>query len=286
MRPKERKGKKRNSLCVFYVRLWFPHTLMLTRRATLAVPDLGMEIPTEQICIAQKLMIQKCNKRGKPVVTATQMLESMVKNPSPTRAEATDVANAVIDGTDCVMLSGETAAGSFPVGAVSVMSRICCEAESYLDYYAIFKSMMKQAPVPMSPLESLASTAVRTAHKVEAQMIIVITKEGTTARMVSKYRPSMPILAVAVPVLSSNQLTWLCSSEKPARQTLLTRGIIPMLAEASAANDPADSSDEMVDILSNAIGQAKAAGYCSTGGTVVALHKVGPASLIKIVNVH
>ncbi|QDZ22737.1 pyruvate kinase [Chloropicon primus] len=264
----------------------FDEILERTDAIMVARGDLGMEIPTEQICVAQKLMIQKCNKIGKPVVTATQMLESMVKNPSPTRAEATDVANAVIDGTDCVMLSGETAAGSFPVRAVSVMRRICCEAESYLDYYGLFKAIMKNSPVPMAPLESLASTAVRTAHKVNAEMIIVITKEGTTARLVSKYRPSIPILAVAVPVLSTNNLAWVCSSEKPARQTLLTRGIIPMLAEASAANDPSDSSDEMVDILSTAINQAKLQGYCTPGGTVVAMHKVGPASLIKIVNVH
>ena len=88
------------------------------------------------------------------------MLESMVKNPSPTRAEATDVANAVIDGTDCVMLSGETAAGSFPVKAVSIMTKICQEAESYLDYYSLFKDIMRHAPSPMLPLESLASTGM------------------------------------------------------------------------------------------------------------------------------
>ena len=103
---------------------------------------------------------------GKPVVTATQMLESMIKSPRPTRAEATDVANAVLDGTDCVMLSGETAAGAYPVEAVTVMSRICREAEASLDYAAIFKTIMKQASLPMSPLESLASSAVRTANKV------------------------------------------------------------------------------------------------------------------------
>jgi pyruvate kinase len=94
------------------------------------------------------------------------MLESMVKNPRPTRAEATDVANAVLDGTDCVMLSGETAAGNFPVEAVHVMSKICSEAEAAIDHYDLFKTIMKNTPLPMSPLESLASSAVRTAHKV------------------------------------------------------------------------------------------------------------------------
>ena len=195
----------------------FDEILKATDAIMVARGDLGMEIPTEQIFLAQKVMIQKCNRAGKPVVTATQMLESMVKNPSPTRAEATDVANAVIDGTDCVMLSGETAAGSFPVKAVSIMTKICCEAESYLDYYNLFKDIMKHSPVPMLPLESLASTAVRTAHKVNAQMIVVITKEGATARLVAKYRPSIPVLAVAVPVLTSDNLTWACSSEKPGK---------------------------------------------------------------------
>ena len=196
--------------------------------------DLGMEIPTEKIFMAQKLMIQKCNLAGKPVVTATQMLESMTKNPRPTRAEATDVANAVLDGTDCVMLSGETAAGAYPVAAVRVMTKICREAEASIDYTALFRAIMKRVPLPMTPLESLASSAVRTAAKVGASLIVVLTRGGATARLVAKYRPTMPILTVVVPVLTTDNLSWQCSSESPARQMLISRGLLPILAEGSA----------------------------------------------------
>eukprot|EP01024_Parvocaulis_polyphysoides_P051335 TRINITY_DN504_c0_g2_i4.p1 TRINITY_DN504_c0_g2~~TRINITY_DN504_c0_g2_i4.p1 ORF type:complete len:198 (+),score=32.89 TRINITY_DN504_c0_g2_i4:95-688(+) len=165
--------------------------------------DMGMEIPTEKIFLAQKMMIQKCNFAGKPVIVATQMLESMIKNPRPTRAEATDVANAVLDGADCVMLSGESAAGDYPVEAVKVMTKICREAEASMDYYSLFKNILKQVPLPMSPLESLASSAVRTAHKVHAALIIVLTRGGSTGRLVAKYKPSIPVLTVAVPVLTT-----------------------------------------------------------------------------------
>ncbi|KAK9817082.1 hypothetical protein WJX72_009259 [[Myrmecia] bisecta] len=244
--------------------------------------DLGMEIPTEKIFLAQKMMIQKCNQAGKPVITATQMLESMIKNPRPTRAEATDVANAVLDGTDCVMLSGETAAGSFPIQAVQVMVKICRESEASLDYYSLFKAIMKRTPVPMSPLESLASSAVRTAHKVHASLIVVLTRGGSTARLVAKYRPSIPVLTVAVPVLTTDSLTWSCSGEAPARQCLVTRGLLPLLAEGSARATDTDTTDE---ILQAAIEHAKQLKYCQRGDCIVALHRIGNASVIKIVDI-
>lgn len=244
--------------------------------------DLGMEIPIEKIFLAQKVMIYKCNIQGKPVVTATQMLESMIKSPRPTRAEATDVANAVIDGTDCVMLSGETAAGIYPDLAVSTMAKICLEVESTLDYGDVFKRVMKNAPIPMSPLESLASSAVRTANSAKAALILVLTRGGSTAKLVAKYRPGMPILSVVVPEIKTDSLEWTCSDEAPARHSLIFRGLIPVLSAGSARASLAESTEEALEF---AIQYAKEKGLCQMGDSIVALHRVGTASVIKILTV-
>ncbi|KAG1338865.1 Pyruvate kinase [Cocos nucifera] len=241
--------------------------------------DLGMEIPIEKIFYAQKVMIFKCNMKGKPVVTATQMLESMIKSPRPTRAEATDVANAVLDGTDCVMLSGETAAGAYPELAVQTMAKICLEAESYLDHEAVFKGIMAAAPVPMSPLESLASSAVRTANSAKASLILVLTRGGSTAKLVAKYRPAMPILSVVVPELKTDSFDWFCSDEAPARHSLIFRGLIPVLSAATAKASDTEATEEALEF---AIQHAKNMGLCKTGDSVVALHRIGVASVIKI----
>ncbi|KAL9349062.1 hypothetical protein Peur_056317 [Populus x canadensis] len=244
--------------------------------------DLGMEIPIEKIFLAQKVMIYKCNIQGKPVVTATQMLESMIKAPRPTRAEATDVANAVLDGTDCVMLSGETAAGAYPELAVQTMAKICVEAESTLDYEDVFKRTTKHSPVPMSPLESLASSAVRTANSVKASLILVLTRGGSTAKLVAKYRPGMPILSVVVPEIQTDSFDWSCSDEAPARHSLIFRGLVPVLYAGSAKASHAETTEEALDF---ALQHAKGKGLCRTWDPVVALHRVGTASVIKIINV-
>ncbi|OAY84110.1 Pyruvate kinase, cytosolic isozyme [Ananas comosus] len=241
--------------------------------------DLGMEIPIEKIFYAQKVMIFKCNIQGKPVVTATQMLESMIKSPRPTRAEATDVANAVLDGTDCVMLSGETAAGAYPELAVQTMAKICLQAESYVDYGSVFKHIMASAPVPMSPLESLASSAVRTANSAKASLILVLTRGGTTAKLVAKYRPAMPILSVVVPELKTDFFDWTCSDEAPARHSLIVRGVIPTLSAATAKASDTEATEEALDF---AIQHAKGLGLCKPGDSIVALHRIGIASVIKI----
>ncbi|XP_076882918.1 pyruvate kinase, cytosolic isozyme-like [Bidens hawaiensis] len=241
--------------------------------------DLGMEIPIEKIFLAQKLMIYKCNLKGKPVITATQMLESMIKSPRPTRAEATDVANAVLDGTDCVMLSGESAAGAYPEIAVQTMNKICMQAESTVDYSAAYKRISTRIPVPMSPLESLAASAVRTANTSQASLILVLTRGGTTAKLVAKYRPRVPILSVVVPEAGSELSA---GDEAPYRHSFIVRGLVPLLCERSTKGCPTEATAEALEF---GLQHAKKVGLCKEGDAVVALHRIGTSSIIKIVNV-
>lgn len=158
--------------------------------------DLGMEIPPEKVFIAQKWMIEKANIAAKPIVTATQMLESMIKAPRPTRAEASDVANAVLDGTDCVMLSGECANGDYPINAVTIMSKICVEAEKTINYKRIFADMKLYSAGSFGTQEAVASAVCSAAmDQTQIKLIICLTESGKLARLVSKYRPELGILA-------------------------------------------------------------------------------------------
>jgi pyruvate kinase len=156
--------------------------------------DLGVEIPAEEVPVVQKEMIRKCNHLGKPVITATQMLDSMQRNPRPTRAEASDVANAIFDGTDAVMLSGETASGKYPVEAVTTMARIAARTEGSLRYQDIFKERIRSVDVSIA--DSISQSVVHTAGQLKSSAIITSTETGRTAQMVSKYRPQVPIIAV------------------------------------------------------------------------------------------
>ena len=157
--------------------------------------DLGVEIPAEKVPYLQKLMIQKCNDNYKPVITATQMLESMIRNPRPTRAEVTDVANAVYDGTDAVMLSGETAQGKYPIEALQMMVHIVENTEEHLDYEQILKKAGEHRMKSAS--SALGHATVTTANNLRAKCIITPTVSGATARVVSKFKPKMDIIGVS-----------------------------------------------------------------------------------------
>ena len=170
--------------------------------------DLGMEIPASKVFLAQKMMIRSANLAGKPVVTATQMLESMITNPRPTRAECSDVANAVYDGTDAVMLSGETANGPYYEAAVTVMARTCCEAESSRNYNLLFQSVRNSVVRRYGKLsmgESVASSAVKTAIDIDAKLIVVLSDHGSMARYVAKFRPGVSALMVTPNLKAARQ---------------------------------------------------------------------------------
>lgn len=253
--------------------------------------DLGMEIPLTKMFWVQKSMIRKCNIAGKPVVTATQMLDSMITNPRPTRAEATDVANAVLDGTDCVMLSGETAAGSYPVDAVTMMAGICAEAEACVDTSAVCQSMLNETILnnrsgPLSTIESLASSAVLTAAKVQAACIIVLAANGSAARLIAKYRPSQPIVVGVVPrerrAIIGFQEKFL-TGHAVARQCLLTRGLLPVLVSAKSEEER-DSASAAKECVNEAIEFARAKGLAKSGDPIVTMYNVEKqCAVIRIV---
>ena len=175
----------------------FDDILAETDGVMVARGDLGMEVPSAKVPLAQKMLIAKANRAGKFVITATQMLESMCANPLPTRAEMTDVANAVFDGTDATMLSGETANGAFPAEAVSTMARIDASAEQALDHYTKMSVMRDfTAPKPLSVEESVASSASQTVSDSKAGLVVTLSGTGNMAALVSKYRPNAPQVVV------------------------------------------------------------------------------------------
>lgn len=167
--------------------------------------DMGVEIPAEQVPHIQKTIIRKCNLACKPVITATQMLDSMIRNPRPTRAEVTDVANAVYDGTDAVMLSGETAMGKYPVEALKMMAQICEASEEYLDYGA-YRQRKVSTENARNISNAVCYSSVSTAHDLNAKVIIAPTISGFTARLLSKWRPGVQIIGLSPSASSVRQM--------------------------------------------------------------------------------
>ena len=225
--------------------------------------DLGVEIPAEEVPLVQKDLIKQCNALGKPVITATQMLDSMQRNPRPTRAEASDVANAIFDGTDAIMLSGETAAGSYPVEAVQTMHSIASRAEQALNYSEILQQRSKQ--VGPSITDAIGQSVVHTALNLNASAIVAPTESGYTAKIVSKYRPQSPIVAVA-------------ANDSVARRLSLVWGVTPVVGERVSTID---------DMLDHAVNDAVKTGVVAHGDLVVITAGVpvgesGATNLMKV----
>ncbi|MGQ9876908.1 MAG: pyruvate kinase [Chloroflexus sp.] len=230
--------------------------------------DLGVEMPPERVPIVQKQIIAAANQALLPVITATQMLESMIHNPRPTRAEASDVANAIIDGTDAVMLSGETAAGAYPIEAVQMMTLIADAVEaSYTGGQHATMPRWSIAPAQSTP-RAIAAAACTIANSLPVRSIVVLTQSGASARLVSHYRPDVPILAF-------------CPSEETARRTSLYWGVTPIVIEA---RDRLDELEQQIVRIMRETGMVRKGDLIVlSGGHPV--YRYGPTNFLKVITI-
>lgn len=225
--------------------------------------DMGVEIPGEEVPVLQKLIIKKVYNAGKPVITATQMLDSMIKNPRPTRAETTDVANAIYDGTSAIMLSGETAAGKYPIQALQTMVRIAQRTEEDIDYKKRFHNMDNRMNSDMT--EAISHATCTTAHDLNAKAIITVTKSGRTARKISQYRPECPIMGCAT-------YPHIC------RQLNLSWGVVPLHIR---------EEQDTYELFDHAVKEVMNKGYLKKGDLTVITAGVplgvsGNTNLVKV----
>ena len=225
--------------------------------------DMGVEIPYEEVPVIQKKIIKKAYRAGKQVITATQMLESMIKNPRPTRAETTDIANAVYDGTSAIMLSGETAAGAYPVEALKTMVRIAERTEEDVDYRKRFFEYDRKVNPDIT--DAICHATCTTAHDLNAKAIVTVTKSGRSGRMISRYRPECDIISCA-------------TTEKVCRQLALSWGVTPILIK---------EEKEVFDLFDKAIQAAVKADLLKKGDLTVITSGVpigisGTTNMIKV----
>lgn len=225
--------------------------------------DLGVEIPSEEVPLIQKTLIKKCNQAGKPVITATQMLDSMEQSPRPTRAEASDVANAILDGSDAIMLSGETAAGLYPVESVIMMDKIALHTEDSVDYRSVVSTRRREKQGNMT--EAIGQAAAYTALNLNVKAVLAPTRSGHTAKMIAKYRPGCPIIA-------------LTTSEKSSKKLTLVWGVYPIIGKNPLTID---------EILEESVEESVKQQYVRHGDIViitagVPVGEVGTTNLMKI----
>ena len=219
--------------------------------------DLGVEIPYSKVFAAQKMMVSACNAAGKPVIVATQMLDSMIRNPRPTRAEVTDVGTAVLDGADAVMLSGETAAGKYPIGSLKAMASIVWEADNILDDRTdiVWSQELHNAMTPLEQeMDAVAASSCKAAVRMNAKVIVLITMSGKVAKAVARHRPTVPVLAF-------------CTDPQVGRRLQLHRGITPIVLQSPL--DPGSSATRMGLLRAEAVRSAKELGFAKAGDRII-----------------